>query len=228
MLWGNGAILAGLLLGQTFSQQGLATMELGSIMSVDDMPYYYYTDEYGDQVTLPCTERYVNEPLAVDLISKGFMPVLSVRGRPEVRLASFVSLGGSTIAGPWAPIEIEQDEEDDAVDQPAKAEEAASPPAAEEEEPVAAAEDVETLDSVEEEPVSSDTHDEVAGDEPPEISAEPPEPAAEPPEPAAVSPDDTADELDALLAELEAEDADQAAGDDEGIDPELEALLADL
>jgi len=47
---GNSAILAGLLLGLTFSKQGFKKMDLGSILTVGEMPFYYYTDADGDQV----------------------------------------------------------------------------------------------------------------------------------------------------------------------------------
>jgi predicted component of type VI protein secretion system len=52
MLWGNSAIIAGLLLGATFSQQG-EKMKPGSVLSLGDMPFYYYTDADGDQTALP-------------------------------------------------------------------------------------------------------------------------------------------------------------------------------
>src|SRR5262249_34857815 len=48
MLWGNGAVIAGLLLGLTFSQQG-ARMQPGSVLTLGEMPFYYYTDADGDQ-----------------------------------------------------------------------------------------------------------------------------------------------------------------------------------
>ncbi len=110
MLWANGSILAGLLLGKTFVDQGLSGMKLGSQTTLGDVPFYYYTDPDGDQVALPSTERMVSEATAVHIISQHFMPVVSIRGRPEVRLGSFISLGGAQLAGPWAPLEIPPDE----------------------------------------------------------------------------------------------------------------------
>jgi type VI secretion system protein ImpC len=110
MLWANGSILAGLLLGKTFSEQGLARMKLGSQMTLGDVPFYYYTDPDGDQIALPSTERMVSEPTAVRIMSQNFMPVLSIRGRSEVRLGSFNSLSGALLAGPWAPLDIKPDE----------------------------------------------------------------------------------------------------------------------
>jgi type VI secretion system protein ImpC len=105
MLWANGSILAGLLLGTTFTEQGLAGMKLGSQTTLGDVPFYYYTDSGGDQVALPSTERNISEPVAVHIMSQNFMPVIAMRGRPEVRLGSFQSLSGALLAGPWAPVE---------------------------------------------------------------------------------------------------------------------------
>jgi hypothetical protein len=110
MLWANGSILAGLLLGQTFQEQGLPGMELGSHMVLGDVPFHYYTDEHGDQVALPCTERWITEPLAMYAKSLHLMPVLSIRGRPEIRLGGFGSLHGPDLAGPWAPVAVPPDE----------------------------------------------------------------------------------------------------------------------
>jgi type VI secretion system ImpB/VipA family protein len=110
MLWANGSMLAGLLLAKTFSEQGIPGMRLGSIMSLGDVPFYYYTDAGGDQVALPNTERLLTESMAAWLTSQNFMPILCIRGRAEVRLGSFQSLAGTELAGPWSPVAVEPDE----------------------------------------------------------------------------------------------------------------------
>jgi type VI secretion system protein ImpC len=103
MLWGNSAVIAGLLLGATFSQQGLK-MKPGSVLTLGEMPFYYYTDADGDQTALPCTERMLSSRLA-ELVSKHrFMPLLSMKGAPEVRLGGFGSLADGQLAGPWRPV----------------------------------------------------------------------------------------------------------------------------
>lgn len=108
MLWGNSAFIAGLLLGQNFRDNGLSGMKLGSILTVDDIPFYYFNDEHGDQVALPCTERLVNVRTAQQVTSQGVIPVLSIQGRPEVRLGGMHSVIGAPLAGPWAPVAIRQ------------------------------------------------------------------------------------------------------------------------
>jgi len=106
MLWANGAFLPALLLGMMFEKQGLKGMKLGSTMSVGEIPYYYYTDADGDQVALPCTDRLLTEALCQHVTSQGFMPIVSIKGRDEVRLASFNSMAGKPLLGPWSTEQI--------------------------------------------------------------------------------------------------------------------------
>lgn len=132
MLWGNSAVIAGLLLGATFSQQG-AKMKPGSILTLGEMPFYYYTDADGDQTALPCTERMLSSKMA-ELVSKHrFMPMLSIKGTPEVRLGGFGSLTGGPLAGPWQPVSASKAEtpEPEAAPEPEEkaAEEASETPA---------------------------------------------------------------------------------------------------
>src|SRR6267154_897749 len=103
MLWGNSAVIAGLLLGATFSQQG-SKMKPGSVLTLGEMPFYYYTDADGDQTALPCTERMLSSKMA-DLVSKHrFMPMLSIKGQPEIRLGGLGSVAGGLLAGSWKPV----------------------------------------------------------------------------------------------------------------------------
>ncbi len=107
MLWGNSAFLAGLMIGQTYRDQGLSAMKLGSVLTVDDIPFYYFNDAHGDQIALPCTERLVNVRTAQYVTSQGLIPVLSIQGRSEVRLGGLHSVTGRPLAGPWAPVTIQ-------------------------------------------------------------------------------------------------------------------------
>jgi type VI secretion system ImpB/VipA family protein len=104
MLWANPVTLVAILLAQSFKQNGPA-MELGKIMSIGDMPYHFVNDRYGDQVALPCTERNLLLPKVERVLGRGFMPVVSVKGRDEVRLASFQALGAAEVLGPWTGVE---------------------------------------------------------------------------------------------------------------------------
>jgi len=81
-------------------------MKLGSIMAIGDMPFHYYTDKDGDQVALPCTDKIITQRVADHVARQNFMPLLGVKGRPEVRLGGWTSIGGGDLAGPWAPADI--------------------------------------------------------------------------------------------------------------------------
>ncbi len=208
MLWGNGAFLAGLLLGETIHQQGLKKLELGSIMTVDDLPFYYYVDQHQDQVALPCTDRLLSQRLAEYVQKQNFVPLLAMKGRPEVRLGGWQSLSGEKLRGPWGPrLDIKTGATEPApMPSPAAAAPAVTPTPTAETAPSADSE----LDAL------------LAGLDGP--SADNASSAGEnPAEPTAA--DSQGDELDALLAGL---DAPAGPAPSDGMDPELAALLGDL
>ncbi len=101
LLWGNPAVLAGLLLAQSFTLHGMRGMRSGDVLAIDDMPFYWYQDEDGDQVAVPCTRFPLTESSAQRVASHGLIPLLSIRGRNEVRLGGLRSLAGTRLAGPW-------------------------------------------------------------------------------------------------------------------------------
>jgi hypothetical protein len=73
-------------------------------MSLGGMPYHYVKDRHGDQVALPCTERNLSQAKTQATIGRGYMPVISVKGRDEVRLGSFQALNGETVLGFWSDV----------------------------------------------------------------------------------------------------------------------------
>jgi pilus assembly protein FimV len=100
LLWANPIVLVMILLAQEWKDGG-KRMTLGNVMSLDDVPFHYVKDKYGDQVALPCTERNLTESKVQMVVGRGFMPVVSIRGRDVIRLASFQSVAGAEIMGPW-------------------------------------------------------------------------------------------------------------------------------
>nr|WP_299045277.1 type VI secretion system contractile sheath large subunit [uncultured Tateyamaria sp.] len=101
LLWANPVVLVAVLLAATRKKDGKA-MDLGSLMSLGDLPFHYVSDRYGDQVALPSTERNLTSDPAQLTLARGYMPVVWMKGRNEVRLGSFRSLGGDEITGPWS------------------------------------------------------------------------------------------------------------------------------
>ena len=103
LLWANPVVLVAILLAQSFRANGKG-MNLGSVMGLGGIPYHFVTDRHGDQVQLPCTERNLTEKTVEAVMARGLMPVVSIRGRDEIRLASFQALGGGTVLGPWSDV----------------------------------------------------------------------------------------------------------------------------
>ncbi|NNK17128.1 MAG: type VI secretion system contractile sheath small subunit, partial [Sulfitobacter sp.] len=103
MLWANPVVLVSILLAKSFRENG-PSMGLGQIMSLGDMPYHFVNDRYGDQVALPCTERNLTLDKVDTVLGRGYLPVVSIKGRDEIRLASFQSLAGGDVLGPWAGV----------------------------------------------------------------------------------------------------------------------------
>ena len=103
MLWANPVALVTILLARSFRKTG-PSLGLGQVMSLGGMPFHYVKDRYGDQVALPCTERNLTQAKTQAAVARGLMPVVSVKGRDEVRLASFQSLAGSTVLGSWSDV----------------------------------------------------------------------------------------------------------------------------
>ena len=214
MLWGHPAIIPALLLAETFKKQG-KQMKLGAIMGVGDMAYYVYHDTDGEQIALPCTERLYTERQAVAVTNYGVMPLLSLRGRPELRLGSFASLAGSSLAGFWAPVDAAaKPASKPAQPAPAPAPTPAPAPMPEREpEPVVAVAPEPVAAAVAEPAPDLDA---LLADLAP-APADAPEPASEP-----VSAET---DLDALLASLNVEPPPPAA---DATEPDLDALLASL
>ncbi len=102
MLWGNSATLAGVLLGTAFTRGG-TKMNPSGTLGLNEMPYYFFKDAAGDATALPCTERLITERTMTAVAARGFLPVLAIRGAPEVRLTGFRSVAGTPLKGWWPP-----------------------------------------------------------------------------------------------------------------------------
>jgi len=224
MLWGHPALLAALMLAETFAQQG-AKMRLGTVMGAGDMPYYVYTDPDGEQVALPCTERLWSERQVAALAPYRVMPLVSLRGRPEVRLGGFSSLAGTPLAGFWAPADAKP-----AAAPPPAPVAAEPPPPAPAPSPEVAAPDTTTAVEPSADGATEDLDALLANLTATAEAPAPEAPAAEAPAaaapPAEAQAAEGTDELDALLASLNTEPPPPADAD--ATEPDLDALLASL
>jgi len=208
MLWGHPAVLAALLLGESWATSGTRMTPAGGV--VGDLPVYVYRDPDGDQVALPCTERLLTERQAAAVAGTGVIPVVSMRGRPEVRIGGMSSLAGTALAGRWAPVDVTP-----------KVRPAAPPPPI----PVASPDEDDSASAAEEAQAEADLDALMAGladvEDAPQDAVLPDMPGAE----AEV-------DLDAMLAGLEVAPSNGVeaapAEEEDHSEADLDALLADL
>ncbi len=234
MLWGNPAALIGLVLAKDYEANG-GGMKPGSILTLDGMPFHYVHDQYGDQVSLPCTDRMISHRSVEPLLRQSWMPIVSMKGQPEVRIASLNGLAGDTISGRWC----DQNAVAKAAEVPGSSAGArvsisagdGLAPAAQLPKGAVVVETVvdtnktpETIFRIEPEVPEPETP-EPQVNEPATVDEAAPASAPAGAVAAPPSVHDTA-ELDNLLAELSTDEEEKV--EDEGMDPELEALLADL
>lgn len=227
MLWGNPAALVGLVLAKDY-EVNAGAMQPGSILTINDMPFHYVHDQYGDQVALPCTDRMISHRSVEPLLKQRWMPIISMKGQPEVRIASLNGLAGNIISGRWC----DQIAVTKKVSPRARTSISGMRTSAQTPKGAVVIETIvdpkrtpETIFRIEAEPPEpNETEHETAEPEEDEdmsdlVSESAPEPEKE---------DAGSSELDDLLANLTAEDDAAEDSDDDSMDPELEALLADL
>ncbi len=87
MLWGHPALLALYVLAQP-----------GATTVVDDLPFHYFTDDHGDSVALPCTDRLISTQVASLLRTYGINAVMAHKGEAMVRLAGLEAVNGDGLA----------------------------------------------------------------------------------------------------------------------------------
>ena len=100
-LWANAAFAASLLLAQTFTEQGWE-LRPGTLAGITGLPIHIYTEE-GESRTKPCAEVLMTQTAAEEMMAKGFMPLVSLKDQPVIRLVRFQSLTDppSALAGRW-------------------------------------------------------------------------------------------------------------------------------
>jgi type VI secretion system protein ImpC len=100
-LWGNPAVACAYLLAEAFSRHGW-DLRAGIPREVDGLPLHVYQEE-GESQLQPCAEAWLTERAADAILSKGLMPLLSVRGRDAVRLGRLQSVAEpvKALVGRW-------------------------------------------------------------------------------------------------------------------------------
>jgi hypothetical protein len=96
-LWGSGAALVALLIGEAFTERGWA---LGPRIPLDVGSLPYFTYRRGPEtVAKSCAEMIMSERVARHLLSRGLMPLAWIKDTDRVRLVELRS-----VADPSAPL----------------------------------------------------------------------------------------------------------------------------
>ena len=95
-LWGNPSLIAGCLLGQSYTESGW-NLRVGQQEEVTGLPLHVYDDE-GESIARPCTEALLSETGARRVRECGLTPLWAVRNQDAVQLPSLQSLAGQVVA----------------------------------------------------------------------------------------------------------------------------------
>jgi type VI secretion system protein ImpC len=100
-LWGNPAFVVALMVGQSFEDSGWK-MQLGHRSQVENLPLHTYRVE-GDLRAKPCAEVLLTEEAVERVLEQGLIPLVSYKGRDEVRVGRFQSIAESPglLKGRW-------------------------------------------------------------------------------------------------------------------------------
>ncbi|UTA48422.1 type VI secretion system contractile sheath large subunit [Simiduia sp. 21SJ11W-1] len=93
-LWGAGAVLAALLIGQSFNRN-FWDFSTGLVTRVPDLALHVYRDALGDTQITPAAEIYMTDATASALRQAGLCPLRSVKGEAAVLMPSFASLSAA-------------------------------------------------------------------------------------------------------------------------------------
>jgi type VI secretion system protein ImpC len=89
-LWGNSAFLCGYFLADSFKENGWNLGASGS-GEIGDLPVYNFKED-GEVQVKPCAEAWLLLRASDAILSQGFIPILSVKGRDAVRLVRMQSI----------------------------------------------------------------------------------------------------------------------------------------
>ena len=101
-LWGSGAVLVTLLVGEAFNARGWA---IGPRMPLDVGSLPLFMHRRGPEtVATPCAETIMSERVARHLLSRGLMPLAWIKNTDRVRLVELRSVAEPTapLAAAWA------------------------------------------------------------------------------------------------------------------------------
>ncbi|MEJ2204148.1 MAG: type VI secretion system contractile sheath large subunit [Gemmatimonadota bacterium] len=103
-LWGSGAIIAAVLLGESFAESGWR-MRPGQRLAVSDLPLHTWRTPDGAELQ-PCVETLISDQVAESVLDAGPMALVPIRHGDVARLLRFQSIASppQALDGPWSRI----------------------------------------------------------------------------------------------------------------------------
>jgi type VI secretion system protein ImpC len=101
-LWGSAAFSVAQLIAQSYASAGGWDFTPGDECVLGDLPVHI-TKQEGESVQTPCAQVWLPESAIDALIKDGLVPMVSSRGRGEVRMPRLQSLASppAALTGPW-------------------------------------------------------------------------------------------------------------------------------
>lgn len=98
-LWANPCFAVGYILAQGYSQGGPG-FRPEEIMEIEGLPLHVYESE-GETTVKPCAEILMTVETAREIIQRGVMPLITMKGTDVVRLGMLQSVSSRRLAGSW-------------------------------------------------------------------------------------------------------------------------------
>jgi type VI secretion system protein ImpC len=101
-LWGSAGFLLAELLAQSYTAAGGWDFTPSDSSTISDLPIHVFTQD-GESVETPAAQAWLAESKIDDLLKEGFVPLVSVKGRGEIRVPRFQSIASppAALAGRW-------------------------------------------------------------------------------------------------------------------------------
>ncbi len=101
-LWGSAAFALTELLAKSYTAAEGWDFEPGDHGTLDDLPVTFFEVE-GDKEEAPATQAWLTEGQAEEILKDGFIPLVAMRGRGEVRVPRIQSIASppAALAGRW-------------------------------------------------------------------------------------------------------------------------------
>lgn len=101
-LWGSAGFALAELLAKSYSAAEGWNFEPGDQGTLDDLPLDFFEEE-GEKEESPATQAWLTEAKADDILKDGFIPLVAMKGRGEVRVPRIQSIASppAALAGRW-------------------------------------------------------------------------------------------------------------------------------